>query len=131
MPFGFSFARTSSAFVSTSPHEVGDLSGYRVLDVRGPDEFHGPLGHLPGAELLPVSVLPSRLDSLSIRPDERVLVVCRSGARSAQAAAFLASRGYQRVHNLTGGMMAWRREGRDACGEPHGPGFPRCTAARG
>ena len=127
MAFGFSFARTSPDYTDTPPRDVHDLSAYRILDVRGPGEFYGPLGHLPGAELIPVSMLPGRLDSLAIATHEPVLLVCRSGARSAQAAAFMADHGYRQVHNLSGGMMAWRREDRDSCVDAHGPGFPRCT----
>lgn len=111
------------------PDAVGELDAYRVLDVRGPDEFHGPLGHLPGATLVPVSLLPQRLSSLGLAKDERLLIVCRSGARSAQAAAFLASRGFSDVANLAGGMMGWRAHGRHACGEHHGAGFVRCAKA--
>jgi len=132
MAFGFSFPRSpraASSFNDLAPTQVGDLSRYRILDVRGPDEFHGPLGHLPRAELLPVSLLPQRLDSLGLAPDERVLVVCRSGARSAQAASFLTSRGFTDVHNLSGGMMRWQQEGLNACGEQHGAGFARCSKA--
>jgi len=129
MSFGFSFSRSTHSFNDVSPRQVGDLSGYRILDVRGPDEFHGPLGHLARAELVPVSMLPQRLDSLGLSPDEPILVVCHSGGRSAQAASFLASRGFTSVHNLSGGMSGWRAHGLDSCGEHHGAGLARCSKA--
>jgi len=40
-----------------------------------------------------------------------VVIYCRSGARSAQACAFMASKGYGNMHNLAGGIMAWARSG--------------------
>ncbi|MFP5382365.1 MAG: rhodanese-like domain-containing protein [Gammaproteobacteria bacterium] len=51
---------------------------------------------------------PVSPDSISFHPG---YACCRSGARSAQACAFMASKGYGNMHNLSGGIMAWARSG--------------------
>ncbi|HXC14261.1 MAG TPA: rhodanese-like domain-containing protein [Stellaceae bacterium] len=82
----------------------------RVVDVRGPDEFNGPLGHIAGAVNLPLGELPARLAELTA--DRRSLVcVCLTDKRSAQAAGTLAAAGYGDVMVLRGGMQRWREEG--------------------
>jgi rhodanese-related sulfurtransferase len=50
------------------------------------------------------------LRAADIAQDKPVVIYCRSGARSAQACAFMASKGYKNMHNLAGGIMAWARE---------------------
>jgi glyoxylase-like metal-dependent hydrolase (beta-lactamase superfamily II)/rhodanese-related sulfurtransferase len=84
------------------------LSQVQVVDVREPHEFTGPLGHIDGARLLPLAALPARSDELDRgRP---VVTVCRSGARSAQAAVLLQRAGFRDVANLAGGMLRWHTE---------------------
>jgi rhodanese-related sulfurtransferase len=51
------------------------------------------------------------LRAADIPQDKPVVIYCRSGARSAQACAFMASKGYDNMHNLSGGIMAWARSG--------------------
>jgi glyoxylase-like metal-dependent hydrolase (beta-lactamase superfamily II)/rhodanese-related sulfurtransferase len=76
-----------------------------LIDVREPDEFHGPLGHVPGAELMPLATLAARAPSL---PRELPMVmICRSGGRSGKAALQLAALGFARVVSLRGGMLEW------------------------
>ena len=78
----------------------------RVLDVREPDEYVGELGHIPGAELLPLGDLRAQLPALD--RSAPIVTVCRSGGRSAQAAAILEAAGFEQVANLRGGMLRWR-----------------------
>jgi sulfur dioxygenase len=78
-----------------------------VLDVREDSEFHGQLGHVPGARLIPLGVLAARASELEAGKDRSVVVVCRSGVRSSTAAAILTSLGFEDVYNLKGGMLAW------------------------
>lgn len=82
-----------------------------VVDVREPEEFIGELGHVAGALLVPMDALERRLPKLAGYVDRDVVVVCRAGARSASAAAMLRRAGFQRVHNLEGGMLAWQVAG--------------------
>jgi len=81
----------------------------QVVDVREREEYDGPLGHIHGARLIPLSELPSRAGELAM--DKPVVAVCRSGARSAQAVVLLSKAGFADVANLAGGMLRWRAEG--------------------
>ena len=78
-----------------------------LLDVREPDEFAQV--RAPGALLLPMSVLSSRIAQLPV--DRPLLVICHLGGRSAAVAGFLARTGRADVTNVTGGMDAWERAG--------------------
>ena len=80
-----------------------------IIDVREPDEFVGPLGHIRGAKLIPLGQLGRRVDELP--KDRPLVIVCRSGARSAQATLALQRAGFPQVANLNGGMLRWRGEG--------------------
>jgi rhodanese-related sulfurtransferase len=79
--------------------------GTRVIDVREQDEFAGELGHIPGAELVPLATLPVKAREWD--PETELVVVCRSGGRSGAAARQLVQMGFRRVMNLRGGMMAY------------------------
>jgi rhodanese-related sulfurtransferase len=75
-----------------------------VIDVRGPDEFAGPLGHIPNARNLPLADLPHHFDELSSLAAMPVVLVCKTDKRSASAAALLASIGLRDVIVLRGGL---------------------------
>lgn len=93
-------------------HWVNDANHkLRVLDVRQMQEIS--TGTVPSAEPLPLHILPARLHELS--PEEKLVMVCRSGARSAQACLFLQQQGFSNVYNLRGGMMGWMQSGLSAC----------------
>ncbi len=87
-----------------------NLGKVRVLDVREPAEFTGPLGHIRGATLVPLGELAARAKDLP--KDRPVIAVCRAGSRSAHATAILLKAGFADVANLPGGMLRWRAEGR-------------------
>jgi rhodanese-related sulfurtransferase len=80
-----------------------------VLDVREPDEFK--TGHVLGARLIPLGKLRERIGELERYRDKPVVVVCRSGQRSATACALLGREGFPQVYNLAGGMNAWQKTG--------------------
>lgn len=77
--------------------------GAMLLDVRTPEEYAA--GHIPGAVNIPVQVLGGRMDELPDR-ERTIVVYCRSGVRSANAANMLRGAGFTAVHDL-GGMGAW------------------------
>ena len=77
-----------------------------VIDVR--EHFEYSAGHVPGAIHLPMHTIPVRTDEVPTTGD--VYVICESGARSWQVAAFLQQRGI-RVINVHGGMGGWRMAG--------------------
>jgi rhodanese-related sulfurtransferase len=88
------------------PQEVSEKADQVFLvDVRQPDEFVGDLGHIPGAKLIVLDTLMNHLGE--IPKDQTVVFVCRSGGRSARAAAFALENGFQHVFNLKGGMILW------------------------
>jgi rhodanese-related sulfurtransferase len=91
--------------------------GAILLDVREDAEWQA--GHAPKARHIPLSRLPGRIRDLP--PQRTVVTVCRSGARSARAAALLAREGRD-VVNLTGGMHAWARAGLPVVGSGGRPG---------
>ena len=74
-----------------------------VLDVREPQEYQ--INRIPGSVLIPLGEVPQRYDELD--PSGVVVCQCKSGARSAKAAAFLRTVGFSRVQNLTGGILGW------------------------
>jgi rhodanese-related sulfurtransferase len=78
-----------------------------VLDVREPQEFSGPLGHVAGSTLVPLRELADRVSELKMHKAGPTVVVCRSGVRSTTAAAILEGLGFEQVFNLQGGMVDW------------------------
>ena len=83
--------------------------GYRFVDVRGPDEFRGPLGHVPNSSNIPLTTVAAAAKEWD--PMEPVVLVCRSGGRSATAAALLESMGFAKVASMAGGMVVWNQAG--------------------
>ena len=77
-----------------------------LVDVREPYEWQ--TGHIESAQHIPLSQVARRLDE--IPRDRDVVMICRSGARSAHAQQFLKQSGYTRVKNLVGGMQRWARD---------------------
>jgi rhodanese-related sulfurtransferase len=84
------------------------LRQVQIIDVREPEEFNGPLGHVPGATLIPLGTLVDK--QALLERQKPVVVVCRSGARSAQATLMLGKAGFDKVANLSGGMLRWRAQ---------------------
>jgi rhodanese-related sulfurtransferase len=80
--------------------------GVTVIDVREPSEYVA--GHVPGATLVPMGQLPSRLGELD--RSRSVYVVCASGNRSAAMTDFLVAGGYD-AYSVAGGTTAWARAG--------------------
>jgi len=102
--------RTYAGIDEVEPDWVATHGGeVLVIDVREPDEYVGPLGHIAGAELLPLREVARALGA--IPRDKPIVTVCRSGGRSAQAFVLLKRAGVERVANLTGGMLRWHENG--------------------
>ncbi len=74
-----------------------------IVDVREPDEFQ--ICRIPGAVLIPMRELPSRVHELD--PTAEIVLQCRSGVRSANAMLWLRSQGFTHARNLTGGILEW------------------------
>lgn len=84
-----------------------DKTALHLIDVR--TEAEVARGAIDGAIHIPLHLLPLRAHE--IPADKQVVVYCNSGARSAQACAFMAAKGHENMHNLSGGIMAWARSG--------------------
>ena len=84
-------------------NQMIDEGNTQVIDVRNPDEF--ATGHIPGAELIPVDDLFSRIDELN--KDKRLIFVCSVGVRSALACEMAAAFDHDDLYNIEGGTGAW------------------------
>lgn len=93
-------------YKDVTPAQVASMSGkVRLVDVREPGEFVGELGHVPSAELVPLGTIVDK--ARAWKKDADVVLICRSGGRSARAAQALVSMGFTRVMNMVGGMMGY------------------------
>jgi rhodanese-related sulfurtransferase len=81
--------------------------GAFVLDVRTPAEWEE--SHIPGATLIPLDELESRLDEVPV--DREVVVMCRSGNRSATGREILRQAGFEQVSSMAGGIQQWSAAG--------------------
>lgn len=77
-----------------------------LVDVREPWEFE--ICHLPGARLIPLQRLPTRLAELD--PARATVVICHHGVRSFHAGRFLEHMGFAEVYNLSGGVDLWAKQ---------------------
>jgi len=105
------FGRTAAAPVWVEAAELRRwLAGEGapiIVDVRGADEFDGPLGHIEGARNIPLADVAAHATALAAegRP---LVMVCLTDKRSSQAAAELITARLDKVAVLRGGMKAWR-----------------------
>lgn len=81
--------------------------GAFILDVREPSEWTS--FHIPGATLIPLGDLPNRLNE--VPKDQEVVVVCRTGHRSAQGRDILLQAGFPKVTSMAGGVTQWQTQG--------------------
>ena len=75
----------------------------QIIDVREPNEYQ--INRIPGSVLIPLGEIPRRYAELD--PDSELVMQCKVGGRSAQAADFLRSVGFKKVLNLQGGILEW------------------------
>jgi rhodanese-related sulfurtransferase len=93
--------------------------GVTVVDVREPIEWQQ--AHVPGSVHIPLGQLVARVDELPA--DDRIVVVCAVGARSARAVEFLVQHGHDAV-NLDGGLVEWQAAGRELVSGEDRPADP-------
>lgn len=117
---GSSPALASEAITSIDVAEAGQLAaaGMPLIDVRRPDEWQatGVVAHslLITAFNSEGQLVPDFLDRIKaeIKPDEPVVIICRSGNRSSQVARLLTEQaGFTHVYNVAGGITQWARNG--------------------
>lgn len=103
-------SRTASGAPQVEPSWVATHgSTVRLVDVRQPDEFTGPLSHVQGAQLVPLDMLD--YDARGWDRGVPTVVICRSGGRSDRAAHLLETLGFRHVASMTGGMQRWAELG--------------------
>jgi uncharacterized membrane protein YdjX (TVP38/TMEM64 family)/rhodanese-related sulfurtransferase len=90
---------------------LDDGEAVTIIDVRGTDEFSGPLGHIATARNIPVAELTGRLSELAGLEREPIVLVCRTDKRSATAAETLRTVGFTRIKVLRLGMERWNDAG--------------------
>ena len=82
--------------------------GYTILDVRTPEEFEE--GHIQGAQNINVKDDTFIIAIQKLSPSDTLLVYCRSGRRSLYAAQVMVSFGFQKIYDLEGGFLNWKKE---------------------
>ena len=99
---------------------LDDDEDLAVIDVREPDEFIGPLGHIPGSRNIPLGSLPEQIDHIRTLSPAPIILVCRTDKRSAGAARLLHDAGIRNVPVLRGGVEGWSARGFDVLPRPEG-----------
>ena len=94
---------------STQATQLINREDAQIVDVREPDEYAS--GHLPESRNIPVGRLEERIGELDKFKDTPLILVCQTGARSTGSCKQLIKLGFTRVHNLEGGINAWRASG--------------------
>jgi rhodanese-related sulfurtransferase len=83
-------------------------AAFLLLDCREPDEH--AIANIPGALLMPMADVASRLDLLALHRDQRVVVHCHHGVRSLRVTRWLRAQGFNGAQTMTGGIDAWSTE---------------------
>ena len=115
---------TTPGYENIAPEEFYEMTSQRevILDVRTVTEYNS--GHIPGAILIPLSELESRLDELN--PSDYILIYCSTGGCQDEAAPrILAENGFSHLWNLEGGFVEWQANGFPVT-EPR-PGYTNIT----
>lgn|SRR5690606_3477771 len=86
--------------------KMANNENFHLIDVREPYEYEEAN---IGGKLIPLAQLPEHLDELDEWKDDEIIIMCRSGQRSASAQQFLIMEGFDNVFNLEGGILAWQR----------------------
>lgn len=85
-------------------HEAGSV----ILDIREDKEYQS--GHIQDSIHIPLSALAARIKELHKYKDKNIILGCRSGSRSSRACGMLKKNGFEKIHNLRGGVMAWEKD---------------------
>ena len=99
----------ANAVSPTQATQLINREDAQIIDVREPDEYVS--GHLPESRNIPAGKLEERAGELDKFKDTPLIMVCQTGARSSGASKTLGKLGFAKVHNLEGGVNAWRAAG--------------------
>ncbi len=101
--------RATRGFDDMDPGQLTRLINHEdtlLLDIRTTGEYRQ--GHILNSRHIPVNELATRMGDLEKRRDAHIVVYCKSGNRSPAACKILKSHGFEKVHNLGGGIIAWQ-----------------------
>ena len=84
---------------------IDNRADFQLIDVREVSEFEQ--ANIKG-ELIPLQTLVNNIDKIS--KEKQVIIMCRSGMRSANAISFLEGQGFDNLYNLAGGILDWKAE---------------------
>lgn len=107
-----------------SPEELKNMLHHKdvtLLDVRTDSEWNA--FRYPFALHMHAGHLPEKYSDLGLNQDSNIVVTCRSGHRGSIASSILEINGFKNVHNLLGGMEAWRNSGGETCSQPGCPEY--------
>ena len=79
-----------------------------LIDCREPDEF--AQASIEGSLPMPMRTIPSRIAELEAHREERMIVHCHHGGRSARVTAWLREQGFDNAQNMAGGIDAWSQQ---------------------
>ena len=118
---GFLLQQGDATTAASLPREISVTEaasmrneGAFILDVRQPEEWNEV--HIPGATLIPLGELASRVDE--VPKGQEIVVVCRSGNRSQQGRDILLQAGFEQVTSMAGGVNQWSAAGYDTVSGP-------------
>jgi len=80
-----------------------------IIDVRSVSEWNNK--HIPGATLIPLNELKSRMSELEQYQAQQIIMQCAVGGRSSKAVEILQQAGFKNVSNMNGGIVAWEKAG--------------------
>lgn len=105
------FFRKATSVPEISVSDVHGSDGLILIDVREDHELVGELGAIAGVRHVPLGTLLQQGLPADLSTDAPIVMVCKSGGRSGQATMAALQAGYTNTQNMSGGMLAWNREG--------------------
>jgi rhodanese-related sulfurtransferase len=84
---------------------IDNKTDFQLIDVREVSEYEQ--ANLDGI-LIPLQTLPGQIEQIA--KDKQVIIMCRSGQRSANAVSYLEQQGFENLYNLAGGILDWKAE---------------------
>ena len=91
--------------ISADEANARRAAGATLVDVR--EQVEWDAGHIAGSTFIPLGVVLDQIESAVPDKDRELVIYCRSGARSGKAVDLLRKAGFQRIRNMTGGILAW------------------------
>lgn len=101
----FNFMKGNSLSQDKAYEQLTNDTSIKLVDVRTKEEFRD--GHIKGSVNVPLDTIPSKFAGLFPNKDQKIFIVCYSGARASDATSYLAKIGYTNVSNI-GGVASWR-----------------------